>query len=147
MASILKFDTVAEGLKIANDTSYGLGSAVFTRDVRKAHHVARKLQAGQVWVNSSNDGAPSIPFGGYKNSGIGRELGEYAISVRVLPTAANHADNLELLRDEGRHGEHGRRPLGREIVHTVGIDLYVVESSTIHVPHPTLPRLAPRLLA
>lgn len=79
----MKFETIEEGLKLANDTSYGLGSAVFTQDVRKAHQIARKLQAGQVWVNSSNDGAPSIPFGGYKNSGIGRELGEYAISVSL----------------------------------------------------------------
>lgn len=74
---------------MANDTSYGLGASVFTKDIRKGHRVARKLQAGQVWINSSNDGAPSIPFGGFKNSGIGRELGEYAISVRA-PSSDHH---------------------------------------------------------
>ncbi|BFZ56888.1 mitochondrial aldehyde dehydrogenase [Savitreella phatthalungensis] len=79
VASILKASSLEEAVKIANDTSYGLGAAVFSQNIRRAHQVARKLQAGQVWINSSNDGAPSIPFGGYKNSGIGRELGEYAL--------------------------------------------------------------------
>lgn len=46
-----------DGIRLANDTAYGLGAAVFTKDIRKGHKVARKLQAGQVWINSSNDGA------------------------------------------------------------------------------------------
>lgn len=84
---------------MANDTSYGLGASIFTRDIRKGHQAARKLQAGQVWINSSGDGAPSIPFGGFKNSGIGRELGEYALSVsRRSPYRCLYANlSLELL--------------------------------------------------
>lgn len=80
VAAILKFETIEQGVAMANDTEYGLGAAVFTQNIRTAHRVARKLQAGQVWINSSNDGAPSIPFGGYKNSGLGRELGEAVLA-------------------------------------------------------------------
>ena len=80
VASILKFGSIEDGVAMANDTDYGLGAAVFSQNIRNAHKVARKLQAGQVWINSSNDGAASIPFGGYKNSGIGRELGEAVLA-------------------------------------------------------------------
>ena len=80
VAVLTKFSTLEEGLAMANDTSYGLGASVFTQNIKTGLKVARKLQAGQVWVNSSNDGNPAIPFGGYKNSGIGRELGEYALT-------------------------------------------------------------------
>lgn len=108
MASLSTFETLAEGVKLANDTAYGLGAAVFTKDIRKGHQVARKLQAGQVWINSSNDGAPSIPFGGYKNSGLGRELGEYALSVSPLRSVTTEkrnkqvTDSIELLRNQSR---------------------------------------------
>ena len=73
---ISSFKTEDEAVERANDTTYGLGSAVFTENLTKAHRVARRIEAGMVWVNSSNDSDYRIPFGGVKQSGIGRELGE-----------------------------------------------------------------------
>jgi len=78
---ITSFKSEAEALRRANDTTYGLGSAVFTRDLEQAHRVARGIEAGMVWVNSSNDSDFRIPFGGVKQSGIGRELGEAGLAA------------------------------------------------------------------
>jgi aldehyde dehydrogenase (NAD+) len=76
LVAIAPFTTEAEAISLANDSVYGLGAAVFTRDIAKGHRVARRLEAGMVWINSSNDGDCRVPFGGVKQSGIGRELGE-----------------------------------------------------------------------
>ena len=73
---IASFKTEQEAIARANDSVYGLGAAVFTRDIARAHRVARRLEAGMVWINSSNDSDFRVPFGGVKQSGIGRELGE-----------------------------------------------------------------------
>jgi len=70
-------DAVLQG----NDTDYGLSAAVWTRDISRAHKVARSLKAGTVWVNCYNQLDPISPFGGYKQSGFGRELGKYAIDL------------------------------------------------------------------
>ncbi|KAI9660416.1 MAG: hypothetical protein M1821_009766 [Bathelium mastoideum] len=78
---ISSFKTEEEALRRANNTTYGLGSAVFTQDLAKAHRVARKIEAGMVWINSSNDSDFRIPFGGVKQSGIGRELGEAGLAA------------------------------------------------------------------
>ena len=78
-AAVVSFKSEEEALDKANDTTYGLGSAVFTTDIQKAHRVAERLEAGMVWVNSTNDTDNRIPFGGVKQSGIGRELGEAAL--------------------------------------------------------------------
>ncbi|KAI9851680.1 MAG: mitochondrial aldehyde dehydrogenase [Vezdaea acicularis] len=78
---IASFKTEEEALKMANDTTYGLGSAVFTQDITRAHRVARGIEAGMVWINSSNDSDYHIPFGGVKQSGIGRELGEEGLKA------------------------------------------------------------------
>ncbi|KAM0334152.1 hypothetical protein ACHAQA_001172 [Verticillium albo-atrum] len=78
---ISTFKTEDEALALANDTQYGLGSAVFTRDLTRAHRVARRIEAGMVWINSSNDSDWRIPFGGIKQSGIGRELGEAGLAA------------------------------------------------------------------
>jgi aldehyde dehydrogenase (NAD(P)+) len=75
-AVVVPFRTEADALALANDTTYGLGSAVFTRDLVRAHRVARKIEAGMVWINSSQDGDYRVPFGGVKMSGVGRELGQ-----------------------------------------------------------------------
>ncbi|RFU29425.1 hypothetical protein B7463_g6911, partial [Scytalidium lignicola] len=77
---IAQFKTEEEALDLANDTTYGLGSAVFTTDITRAHRIARRLEAGMVWINSSNDSDFRIPFGGVKQSGIGRELGEAGLA-------------------------------------------------------------------
>ncbi|KAK3057853.1 mitochondrial aldehyde dehydrogenase [Extremus antarcticus] len=78
---IVSFKDEEEALSLANDTTYGLGSAVFTQDITKAHRVARKIEAGMVWINSSQDSDYRIPFGGVKQSGIGRELGEAGLEA------------------------------------------------------------------
>ncbi|KIL86787.1 hypothetical protein FAVG1_10043 [Fusarium avenaceum] len=78
---ITKFSDEAEALKLANDTTYGLGAAVFTKDVERAHRVAAEIEAGMVWINSTQDSEPYIPFGGVKQSGIGRELGEAGLEA------------------------------------------------------------------
>lgn len=77
---IASFKTEEEALDMANDTTYGLGSAVFTQDITRAHRVAKRIEAGMVWINSSNDSDYRIPFGGVKQSGIGRELGEAGLA-------------------------------------------------------------------
>lgn len=78
---ILPFDTEEEAIQRANDTSYGLGAAVFTTDLERAHRVASELESGMVWINSSQDCDPRVPFGGVKQSGIGRELGEAGLEA------------------------------------------------------------------
>lgn len=78
--AITSFKSEEEALTLANDSMYGLGAALFTKDLTRAHRVAREIEAGMVWVNSSNDSDYRIPFGGVKQSGIGRELGEAGLA-------------------------------------------------------------------
>ena len=78
--SIIPFKDVDEVVRRANATNYGLAAAVWTRDVSKAHTIANRLRAGTVWVNCYDVFDAAAPFGGFKQSGIGRELGEYALS-------------------------------------------------------------------
>ena len=80
-AAVVAFATEEEAIELANNTTYGLGSALFTKDLVRAHRVARELEAGMVWINSSNDSDCRIPFGGVKHSGIGRELGEAGLAA------------------------------------------------------------------
>lgn len=78
---IARFSEEKDAIEMANDTTYGLGSAVFTTNLTRAHRVAKKIEAGMVWINSSNDSDWRIPFGGVKQSGIGRELGEAGLAA------------------------------------------------------------------
>jgi acyl-CoA reductase-like NAD-dependent aldehyde dehydrogenase len=77
--SVIPFETPEEALQIANDTMYGLAAAVWTKDIDRAIKFAKAIKAGTVWINSYHAagalGVPVMPFGGYKQSGIGRELG------------------------------------------------------------------------
>lgn len=75
-----KFSAYDEALSIANDSEYGLGSAIFTKDIERAHKFAAEVESGMCWINSSNDVDIAIPFGGVKMSGYGRELGEYGLA-------------------------------------------------------------------
>jgi aldehyde dehydrogenase (NAD+) len=77
--SAIRFKDLDDVIRQANDTIYGLAAAVWTRDVKKAHYVAKKLKAGTVWINTYNIYDPASPFGGYKQSGFGRELGMHAL--------------------------------------------------------------------
>jgi aldehyde dehydrogenase (NAD+) len=77
--SIIKFKDIAEVVKRANSTVYGLAAAVWTRDINKAHAIAHSVRAGTVWVNCYNVFDAGAPFGGFKQSGMGRELGEYGL--------------------------------------------------------------------
>uniref|UniRef100_A0A8C7LRF5 aldehyde dehydrogenase (NAD(+)) n=1 Tax=Oncorhynchus mykiss TaxID=8022 RepID=A0A8C7LRF5_ONCMY len=76
---ILKFKTLEEVVERANDTKYGLAAAVFTKDIDKAHYISSGLRAGTVWINCYDVFGAQAPFGGYKYSGNGRELGEYGL--------------------------------------------------------------------
>ena len=73
------FKTQDEAIKLGNNTSYGLAAAVHTQNITRAITVSNALKAGTVWVNSYNMLHHQLPFGGYKESGIGRELGEAAL--------------------------------------------------------------------
>lgn len=73
--AVIPFEGVDDAIAQANDNLYGLASGVWTRDVKKAHAVSRRLRAGTVWINTYNFFDPGMPFGGYKGSGFGRDLG------------------------------------------------------------------------
>ncbi|TLM88258.1 aldehyde dehydrogenase family protein [Pseudarthrobacter sp. NamE5] len=78
--SVLPFDTLEEAIGIANSTSFGLSAGIWSNDINEALTAARDLRAGTVWVNRWMDGYPEVPFGGYGQSGIGRELGRQALA-------------------------------------------------------------------
>jgi acyl-CoA reductase-like NAD-dependent aldehyde dehydrogenase len=71
-------------IKKANDSIYGLAAYVFSQNITRAIEAAHKLKAGSVWVNSAALVSPNIPFGGYKQSGFGREMGQYALDEYVM---------------------------------------------------------------
>lgn len=77
---IIKFKDPQEVIKQANDTTYGLAASVFSKNINRALETAHRLQAGTAWVNCANQLHANVPFGGFKQSGIGRELGEYALA-------------------------------------------------------------------
>jgi aldehyde dehydrogenase (NAD+) len=77
--SIIRFEDLNDVVRRANKTPYGLAAAVWTRDIGKAHAIANRVRAGTVWVNCYDVFDPGAPFGGFKQSGIGREMGEYGL--------------------------------------------------------------------
>ena len=79
VVSVLPFEDEAEALAIANGTPYGLAGAVWTRDIFRAFRVVKKLRAGVIWVNHMQPTYVEAPWGGYKMSGQGRELGRHGI--------------------------------------------------------------------
>ncbi len=77
--SVIRFKTLDEAIRIANDTLYGLSASVWTKDIDKAMTISRKVKAGTIWINTFMNGYAELPFGGYKESGLGREMGTAAI--------------------------------------------------------------------
>ncbi len=75
------FESIEDIAKVANDTPYGLGAGIWTKDISKAHALAKKIRAGTVWINCYNIFDAALPFGGYKQSGWGREMGHEALEA------------------------------------------------------------------
>jgi betaine-aldehyde dehydrogenase len=78
--SVLSFDDTAEAVAIANGTDYGLSAGVWSHDFDTCLTVSRSIHAGTVWMNTFLDGASELPFGGCKQSGLGREFGRHAVA-------------------------------------------------------------------
>lgn len=81
VVSAITFDDVSDMVRQSNSSIYGLAAAVWTRDIKKAHRLARDLKAGTIWVNTYNTFDAASPFGGFKQSGFGRELGIHALEL------------------------------------------------------------------
>jgi acyl-CoA reductase-like NAD-dependent aldehyde dehydrogenase len=79
VVSVLTFDTIEEAIGIANAVDYGLSASVWSRDFDTCLTIGRRVRAGTIWMNTFMDGASELPFGGYKQSGLGRELGRHAV--------------------------------------------------------------------
>ncbi|HEY3613988.1 MAG TPA: aldehyde dehydrogenase family protein [Gaiellales bacterium] len=94
VVAAIPFDDPSEIVGTANNSSYGLGAGVFTRDVGKAYRTAQRLRAGTVWVNTWNVFDAAVPFGGYKQSGWGREMGHEALK--------NYLETKAVITDLGR---------------------------------------------
>jgi acyl-CoA reductase-like NAD-dependent aldehyde dehydrogenase len=75
------FESVEDAVEMANDSVYGLAAGIFSRDLAKAERLARRLEAGTVWINAYNLFDPAVPWGGMKSSGLGRENGRDALDL------------------------------------------------------------------
>ncbi len=91
VVAALPFDAESGVVAAANDSIYGLAAGIWTKDISKAHRTAKKLKAGSVWINQYNGFDTAMPFGGYKQSGWGRELGSAAIDLYTQTKAVNIA--------------------------------------------------------
>ncbi len=83
VAAVIRASDPEDAVRLANDTEYGLGAALWSRDVTRAKELARRIEAGNVFINGMVASDPRLPFGGIKRSGYGRELGVYGIKEFV----------------------------------------------------------------
>ena len=115
MVSVTTFKTEEEALEIANDTLYGLGAGVWTRDVNRAYRFGREIQAGRVWTNCYHAYPAHAAFGGYKQSGIGREnhkmmLDHYQQTKNLL---VSYSRTRSASSERNRHRQGRRAPARR----------------------------------
>ncbi len=103
---VIPFDTEEEAIRIANDTIYGLAGAVWTKDVTRAMRVIKAMRAGITWVNTYHPTYSEAPWGGYKQSGIGRELGSYGLDeyTEVKQINIDLTDQPMGVYQRGKHG-------------------------------------------
>lgn len=81
VASVIRFENAEEAIREANNSQFGLAASIWTKDIKKAHNLARRVKAGTVWINTISTTDNAVPFGGFKLSGHGRELGKAAIDL------------------------------------------------------------------
>ncbi|MGI8996642.1 MAG: aldehyde dehydrogenase family protein, partial [Pyrinomonadaceae bacterium] len=81
VTSVITFSNEADLIKQANETIYGLSAGIWTKDITRAHRFAREIKAGVIWINTFNMFNAASPFGGYKQSGYGREMGKHALEL------------------------------------------------------------------
>ncbi len=81
VVSVITFQNEEDLIKQANETIYGLSAGIWTRDITRAHRFAKEIKAGVIWINTFNMFNAASPFGGYKQSGYGREMGKHALEM------------------------------------------------------------------
>jgi aldehyde dehydrogenase (NAD+) len=97
--AVIPYETVSDAIDLANANAYGLGAAVWSRDLQGAIEVAKRIRSGTVWINDHHLINPLAPFGGYKQSGIGREHGVQGL-LEYTQTKHIHVDLMQ--KREGR---------------------------------------------